>query len=211
MLKQLECAIAHQLARLDEISAVLFEAGLVDRQCSLVRQQLDEERGRAFERDFQRLGINGLYAEFFNLGLAFVDRFGIFDRIKDIGVAGRCLRVFDTAHRENKIFRRYRRAIGPVGIVAQLERVDGAVIGNFPAFRGTRNNLAVRVIDRQAFVEVLDDECLDIDGGLRLVKGLRFTAVAAMQHGFCQCRACAYHQRSIPIWNADCSIISRSR
>nr|CAI0339477.1 hypothetical protein SHINE37_43331 [Rhizobiaceae bacterium] len=188
MADQLEGAVRHHRAGLDEVGAVLLDAGLGDRKRRLVRKQLEEEGRRPLQRHFQRRGIDGLEAELVEAELTLVDLFRVLDRIEDIGIARRGLRVFHAGEGEDEVFRRHRGTVRPLRVLAQLERIDRAVVGDGPAFRGAGNDLAGRVIDRQALVEVLEDELLDVDGSVRLVEGLRFAGIAAVKHRFCKSR-----------------------
>ena len=102
--------------------------------------------------------VDRLHAELSTGTAALVDLFGILDRIEDVGVAGRGLRIFDAAIEKTKSSAVTWRAVRPFGVSADLERVDRAVGRDGPALGSAGHDLAVGVIDGQALVEVLDDE-----------------------------------------------------
>ena len=196
MVDKLEGAVRHHLAGFDEIRAILLKTGLVDGQRRLVRHQLDEEGRRPLERNLDGLGIDGLHAKLIERQFTLVDLFRILDGIKDIGVFGRRLRILDAAIGEDKVFRCDRRAIRPVGIGAKLECIDRAVIRYRPAFRRTRYDGALGIVDGQPFVEVLDDKGLDIDGCLGLVERIGFARIAPVQDRFGEGGTCGKRQRA---------------
>ena len=188
-------AVGDHHARLDEVSAGLFEGSLGERQCRLVRQKFGEEGGRALKRDLERLGINGLHAKLVDRDFALVHLLGILDRIEDRRVFGGGLRIFRALIGEDEVFSRHRRAIRPLRVFADLEGVDGAVFGHVPAFRSARHDLALGVVDGQAFVKVFQNEFFDIDRCVVLVERLRLTGIATMENDFGQGLARAEHQR----------------
>ena len=196
MRRQLECAIRNHHTRFDEVRAVLFDARLADRKRRLVCEQFQEEGRRPFEGNLQGLFVDGLYAELVDRHFALVDLFGVLDREEDVGVFGRGLRILHAAEGEGEILCRHRRSVRPLGIGTQFERVDGTVVRKLPGFGGARNDLARGIVDRQAFIEVLEDELLDVDGGVGLVERLRFAGIAAVKYRLGERGACPDEQRA---------------
>ena len=116
-----------------------------------------------FERDLKRLVVDRLDAEFGRiLDLAGVDRLGILHRILQIGVLRGVLRVHQPAEGEDEVLRRHRLAVRPLGVVAQLEGVGQAVVGDFVALGDAQHRLGVGILGEQALVDVARDPVLPV-------------------------------------------------
>ena len=72
--------------------------------------------------------------------------FSIFYRIEDEGIFTACRRIDGAPPGIDKIARGYGRIIRPFGIVAQVESIGFAIVGDFPFFRHAGNQFARRII-----------------------------------------------------------------
>ncbi|MNZ80555.1 hypothetical protein D3C78_991920 [compost metagenome] len=159
-------------------------------------KQFNEEGCRALECDLKGLVIHRLHAELLNRRFALVDLFGVLDRVENIRIFCRGLRVLDALVGENEIASRYRSTIRPLRIRAQLERVDCAILRQRPAFRRTGNDLAGSIVNGETFIKVFQDKGFDVDRGLCLIERLWFPSITTVQNCFCKCGTGADQKRS---------------
>ena len=97
--------------------------------------------------DLQGAVVYGFDAKRFNIFFrAAGNGFGILHRIEDKGIFTACRRIDGAPPGINKITRGYGRIIRPFGIVAQVESIGFAVVGDFPFFRHAGNQFARRII-----------------------------------------------------------------
>ena len=103
----------------------------------------------------------------------------VFDRPIDVGIVAAGLRIEGPAVRPEKIGGGERRAVGPVGVVPQMERVGSLVGRDFPTFGDARLRLErFRVPARQALEQAIDDPAFKLPGDDRRIERFNFRSLA---------------------------------
>ncbi|VVT61878.1 hypothetical protein BOS5A_231146 [Bosea sp. EC-HK365B] len=177
-------AVRDPVLRLDKVLAEFLHGGRMDRQPGLVRQQFQEIGGGPLQRNLERALVDRLDAEVFELGAfaCLVDLLGIEDGVEDVGVFRPGLRIDHAPEREDEIIRRDRVAIRPFGVGAQLEAVALAVGRHRPALGDTGHDLAVDMVDHQAFGEIAQEMGFADRRGLVRIERFGIAVIAAMEH-----------------------------
>jgi hypothetical protein len=145
------------------------------RQAGLVGQQLQEVGGRPLQAYLERAVVDRLGAELLRLRLALVDLLGVQDGIKDVGVLGARSPGPEPAVGEHEVGRLDGIAVRPLGVGAEREAVELAVVAHLPLLGRAGDDLGLVVVDHQAVIEVAQN--------MRLVDGRRLVRVERLGVG----------------------------
>ncbi len=161
----------------------------MQREACLVGQKLKEIRGRGVQRDLERMIVNRLDAKLIDRLLASGSIFGILDDEQHAGITGSRFRVHQTAEGELEVASGNRIAVRPFRVVAQMEGIDRAILGNIPGFRYAGNGLAVSILNGQAIIKIAQHIAFGNGGRVMMIERGRIGVIAAVQHRLC--RGCA--------------------
>ena len=139
------CTVTHKVLSAGPLGAAfihraeLFYRFLLYREHAVVIQQFEEVRNWRDQLELKRLIIEGGDTDFGEVfDLTFVEFFGVLENVKRVSVLVTQCRHHGTLIRVNEILSRDRVAIGPLGVITDLEGVDRAVFRDRPAFSGRR-------------------------------------------------------------------------
>ena len=152
---QYEGAVAHQLAGLGPLVAVLFHAGPVQGRQAGVGQQAQEVGHRLGERHLQGMVIHGLHPERLGrqLALDYLVHLVEVGQLGKPGEGGRLLGIHQLAPAIDEVGGAHRIPVGPAGIRPQMER-ELPVVLVLPACGHTGQHLAVLPLSQQPLIEV---------------------------------------------------------
>ena len=137
----------------------------VDRQPGRVGQQLEEIGNGPLQRDLQGPRIGGREADPGEIGLAApVEGLRALDDVEEIGVVGGEGRGEDPPPGIHAVLGGERLAVGPLQSGAEMESVDEAVGGNFPALGERRFRVRGRIAAHQRLEKRGDDLALGDPG-----------------------------------------------
>ena len=165
--------------------AELFDRFARDGIGGVMRHQAGEIRRRIIQFDLQGAPIQCLDAERFNIFfLPAGNRLGIFHRIKNEGIFTAGGGIDRALPGIDKIIRRHRLAIGPFGIVAQMESINFTVIGNFPFFGDAGDDFTFGIGGGQTLEIVINNRRTGIFCRQLRVNAFRLGAIAAAEDTF---------------------------
>ena len=152
---QLVRPVAHELAGLGPVLAVFFDRGLVDGPKRRVRHQFRQERHRIRRLHLERVRVDGAHAEFRHRLLARDDVRAVQQELAEGGRrSGRQFRIDEAPGAVDEIVCGEGLAIGPFGVLAQMEDPGGRVL-LFPLLGDARLDVAVRIGRGDAFEKIL--------------------------------------------------------
>ena len=147
-----------------------------------VREHSDEVGRRRLQGHLQGVRVDGFHPEPVQfLDLALGDLLAVGDGPEDECVARAHRRIHSPPQREDEVVSRDRIAVGPLGVLAEVERIDLAVVAQGPALRHARDQGTVRGFCHETLEEVALDAGSGHSGRLVHVQGLRLRAVASLE------------------------------
>ena len=154
-------AVADEVAGLHPIVAEFFDQAHGEGVQGRKRTELDEIRRRIVQFHHQRARIGGANSHLTEIGdLPLAKGLRVFDRVELVVVlrAGRGREGAFPARDE--ILGRERRAIAPLRIRPQVERVGFSIRRNLPALGHARHRLSILVVGAEALEQRIHDAAL---------------------------------------------------
>ena len=176
-------AVGDDIARLRPLLAKFFNRWFVDRRHRRVNQQFIKIGYWLAEGDFQRVVVNGFYAQFARSFLAVNDFVDVHDMtiLRIAGIRRRGFRIHQTLPAINEVLGGHRLAVRPFRIFTQMESPDFEIF-IIPALCHARDRVAIfRRGIQQAFEQVAANIRLRHPFDFIRVQRLRFGAAISHQ------------------------------
>ena len=175
--------VGDDVARLCPFLAKFFNSRFVDRRHRRVNQQLIKIRDWLAEGNFQRVVVNGFYAQFARRFLAINDVVDVNDMtiLRIAGIRRSGFRIHQTLPAVDEVLSSNRLAVRPFRIFTQMEGPDFKIF-IIPALCYARDRVAIfRRSIQQAFEEVAANIGLGYPFNFIRVQRLRLSAAISHQ------------------------------